>query len=179
VDYLKRNKRILCSAAWLLLLTSCAPKCFYTDHNGIRPKSKSFFSYSRNPYRLQNTSVIDTNAVYVYTVESRADNVDGDSIADHVYFRFFSNGRLQCAITSGFPALEEINDIKTGAAGYYRIRNKKVYIQYIGTDGRLIEKKGSVEDGKLYLYYGIKMFDRPEVFGKKVVQGLSFDQPDW
>lgn len=167
----------------LLLLFSCAPKCYYTAHNGIRPKSKTFFSYSRDPYRLESTAVIDTNCIYVYSEDLMyypTGKTTGDSVTNaHVYIRFFTNGRLLCAATDSYPVISEVNDVSSGAAGYYRIRDGKVHIQYIGSDGTLIKKTGKIEGNKLYLYYGIKKFDQPEIFEKKVFPGLTFAQPDW
>lgn len=166
-----------------LLIFSCSPKSYYTDQNGVRPKSKSFFSYSKDPYRLENTSIIDTNCIYVFRSGLMVypnDSLNADSVADtHVYFRFFTNGRLKCEITDKYPGLAEVNNIRSGAAGYYRIRDGMVYVQYIGTDGSLVKKTGKVVDGMLHLYYGMKAFDTPELFEKRTVSGLTFDQPDW
>jgi hypothetical protein len=81
----------------------------------------------RGKFQLNDTSFIDTNAVYIdYKIKEYSNFDDGP---DTLYYfeRFFKNGQyFQSGYYCSFPTDEEFNDLAYGRRGYYIINNDSI-----------------------------------------------------
>ena len=101
-------------------------KGYRLPEGGYRPKSLNF-KMSENPYKLEKTSSIDTNKIYlIKEINTLPDIFNGDTL--FTFYRFFSNGKVYYSnqISDRFPNNEEVNNLKKGLIGYYYIVNDEI-----------------------------------------------------
>lgn len=184
----------------LLFLTGCSH--YIVNESGyIRPPKNYKFSYRKNSAKLTSSEIIDTTAVYYlrnsnyYRDSSEYKNSDN-------YIRFYSDGRLKLQGTKDTLNLEQINNIKEGIVGYYKLQGRVIKLQIYGDiDGGstqlefgLIDEKGDLillnenprtQFGIGYSENAIKgkieksSFFNPKVYKKLKIQGITYEKPNW
>lgn len=118
---------------------------------GIRPK-KLKFSFAKHPYHLTDSSLIDTNAVYL---ELSTNVYYGTKHVDSSYIvhRFWDNGKLFISYAYEHkPSDTECNNATYGLIGYYKIVEKEITMEIYTTE----------DHGSYNFYYG-------EIYGDRII----------
>ncbi|MGZ4160493.1 MAG: hypothetical protein ACXVNF_06825, partial [Neobacillus sp.] len=156
------------------------------DEGGIRPKKDNFFSYKKSAYQLADTTLIDTNSIYIASL-----GVMDDLKTYYAYYRFYSSGQLIVRMTDHEPTLEEINNIKTGTVGYYKINSrKKLKLEYLGVlyNGKCELRYAKFDqNGDILIYdlnpsvfYGwVPKNSKTTRYKKMKFKGMTHLKPDW
>lgn len=166
---------------------SCEPLYIINSEGALRPRKDNYFSYKKHPFNLADTSIIDTNCIYVrYVGLLFFEKVGGkiDSIPHcHVHYRFYSTGQMNTVLTDTFPKVNEVNNPNIGSVGYYKIKNDKVYLQWMNAQGGRTKEMGIIKNGELLLYDKTDTFypklKKPEHYKKIEVKGMKYVKPDW
>ncbi len=136
----------------LLFFAGCN-SYYITSDGGIRPQKKRFKLLKEankvDYYNNIGNYLIDTNVVYI-------NKSSVDSIDQFIYFRFFSNGRVLYGYPSTTrPNVTDVNNLNSGAIGYFKIENNHIYIEIFGLvfgDCQYITYCGIIKSDSIVLY---------------------------
>ncbi len=179
------RKELVALVCFLLFFSSCK-NYYYNTKGGIRPK-KNKFHFSKNPYKLISTNILDTNSVYINKVNLYYGNQkDGYTR----FYRFFSNGRVLEG-TSGVHqdslTLNRINDFNNSGAiiGYYHVDTKNnIRIESFRVKkhegGFYTTSSGFIRNDSIFLENTTTLNNQKkyQIFTKRNVKGLQ-GTPDW
>lgn len=197
---MKIIKRITLTILLLFFFTSCAHYVI-NEAGYTRPPKNYKFSYKRNSAKLINNELVDTTAVYYMQYSNYYRNSDEYKNSGH-YIRFYADGRLKLQGTKENPKIEDINNIKKGIVGYYKLNGRAIKLQIYGdiNGGSNQLKFGMIdENGDLILLnenprttycigYSEKaiknkiakssFFDMKR-YEKLKIEGMTYENPNW
>ena len=150
---------------------------------------------------MTDTTRIDTTAIYYLSNSDYYRNSSEYKNTDH-YIRFYSDGHYKLQAVKEFPKIEDINDIRKGNIGYYKLKGNVIKLQLYsdmnaGSDqlqfGLIDENNNLVllnENPRTdfcigYSEKGIKRkirkgsFFNPLIYSKIRLNGMTYDRPDW
>ena len=111
----------------LCLLNSCVlTESFVsfseTQEGGLRVKNPNRLKFWGKPFHLDNTTLIDTAAIYLLSNYELA-NAQPFEISGTVYCRFFPHGQVLFVPCDGIPDAATVNNLERGWQGYYKIKH--------------------------------------------------------
>lgn len=192
--------RLIIAISTLAFFSGCSHYVL-NDSGYPRPPKKYKFSYSKNESHLTDTTIIDTTAIYYLSNSNYYRNSSNYKNTDH-YIRFYSDGHYKLQAVKEYPKIEDINDIRKGNVGYYKLKGNVIKLQLYsdinaGSDqlqfGLIDENNNLVllnENPRTdfcigYSESGIKRkirkasFFNPLFYTKIRLNGMTYDRPDW
>lgn len=184
----------------LLYLTSCSH--YVVNEEGFtRPPKNYKFSYKRNSAKLTNNELVDTTVVYYLHNSNYYRNSSEYKNSDH-YIRFYSQGRFKLQGTKETPKIGDINNIKKGIIGYYKLKGRVIKLQIYGDinggsdqlEFGLIDEKGDLillnENPRTDFCIGYSedaikrkiaksSFFNPKRYEKLKIDGMTYEKPNW
>lgn len=138
--------RLLLLLLVLSSLGSCRPPSMLKWNGKYRLTDNAKRRSNRwHSFHLHDTSLVDTNSIYVRTYRG-ADSTSNDSstIATYVFYRFYSNGNVYLCGADTIPASKDLNEENIDgfdiASGVYRIHNKRIKIWLLDDYGLSYQK---------------------------------------
>ncbi|PKP00970.1 MAG: hypothetical protein CVU11_16645 [Bacteroidetes bacterium HGW-Bacteroidetes-6] len=151
------------------------------------------FRYDKKLFILKDNSLIDTNAIYIRsgaTINYGSDTIELPT----VYYRFWSNGRVQEVYPGNKDCNIIVNNTEIGYIGYYYIKRGRLKMQMIETlnGGQTGLRYGLFDNGDIWFYE-----QRPETYygswnmlkwlesnnktkwAKTTVDSLKYIKPTW
>lgn len=124
-----------------------------TNEGGLRVKNPGRLKFSGKQFHLENTSLIDTNAVYVFS-NYELPGAYPYEISNAAYCRFFANGQVLFVACDTIPTSEAVNSPGLGWQGYYKIKNNRLKIREfeIINGGQVGLRWGVFKDGDILFY---------------------------
>src|SRR6218665_1103160 len=90
------------------------------------PHKKVKYKLSKQPFILNDASIVPTNAVFVSSEYLCGEKCD----TSYVFMRFFNNGRVFVSFSYlSYPSVEEFNDLSYGQYGLYIVKDGEVIVE--------------------------------------------------
>src|SRR4051812_39938400 len=103
------------AASFFVIFSSCQIGWYKNSSGEYRPKNGRFFSYKNPEFHLNDTLLIDTNAIYLAQLGKLYLLNERDSLTDSInnavqYLRFYATGQVYFSrVFDTVPTLEKIN----------------------------------------------------------------------
>jgi hypothetical protein len=162
-----------------------------TKENGLRVKNPRKLKFYGKQFHLENTSLIDTNAVYVFS-NYELPGAQPYEISNAAYCRFFPNGQVLFVSCDTIPTAEIVNNRELGWQGYYKIKKNRLKIREfeIINGGQIGLRWGHFKEGDILFYSNtprtyfhswklMEKGDLKERWRKVKVDGINPIQLDW
>jgi hypothetical protein len=162
-----------------------------TKEGGLRVKKPKRLKFYGRQFHLENTSFIDTNAVYVFS-NYELPGAQPYEISHATYCRFFPNGQVLFVSCDTIPNSGMVNNPALGWQGYYKIKNNRLKIREfeIINCGQIGLRRGHFEDGDILFYsntprtyfHSWKLMEKDDLkerWRKVKVDGIRPLQLDW
>jgi hypothetical protein len=178
----------------LFILTSCQSRFIVNEQGGVRPSKNNMFSYNKKNFTLKDTTLIDTNAIYLRKGGITKVPWSDTSKYPTVYYRFWNNGRVQEVWPDKLELNSIVNNTEIGYIGYYYIKKGRLKMQMIEitNGGQTGLRYGLFDKGDIWFYeqrpetyYGswnmLKWFDSRSKtkWTKTTVDSLKYVRPTW